>query len=241
MREEFSADANDFVNREGIESVMAALQHATVLLQSDPEMRTALRFYARFLLSDNTPSSRMYPDLTEFLALYGKKYILPRVRAFIFDSWARTILPKMTVAIEYGPGSGWLIGGLKDMFEECYAFDKRPQLWRRPAGVIFMNTNFESSPRTIAVRKGSLVIANQFLHCLEKPEYALSTALTCYWLVIEPIEGAEPFPYWHEQMRLFGADPISARALENKMMNSGFEMIGEEMLQGQWMSLWKPS
>lgn len=205
-----------------------------VYMQHDQESRAILKNYVRYLLGE--PRERSYFDLSDFLEWYGRKYLIQPVHHLLSG-----YLPlDIKTFVEFGPGSGWLIGSFNQQEFDCYAYDKRSILWKHPDGVIFATKDLEQLPTGLKLPKTTLIIANQFIHCIDWPEQLIREFNKHYWLVIEPMQGIPPFSNWHEQMRIFGATPQDRETTAEIFMKGGMEIVREEFIRGQWFSLWQP-
>lgn len=212
-----------------VDSFITAAQALAVGLKDDDNARRILLNYSAYLLSDK--EDREYSDLATFLEWYGRTYLLEHILS------AFEIVPphNRTSVAEFGPGTGWLIGDLSAIYPgEFYAIDKRHELFEHQSNVKFMAKDLEQSPGMLYLPHGSTIIANQFLHCVDNVEELLATFRTQWWVVVEPISRA-----WRDQMRLFGATPLSGEELDRLFRAAGFTMMYDRF-PSLWITVWRP-
>lgn len=217
---------------------MGSTQALAVLLHKDVVSRHKIRQYVEFLLGDKP---RPYPYLTDFLEWYGLRYLLPVIRNIILANDL-----ELDTAIELGPGTGWLVNSIEDLgFETRIGIDKRVALYSSRRDVRFINWDLET-PYGMKMFEEladsrSLIIANHFLHCIDFPSQLVYAARDSMWLVIEPtgvlVDG--PFPYWGDQMLLFGAKPLNEEELKEVFESSHFRLVDWRDIPGQKITLWR--
>ncbi len=218
---------------EEIKLFLGSAQGLAVLLEKDYITREKIRRYAAFLLADK--DDREYADLAEFLEWFGKRYLWP----VIMEDVMKFIPDRIHRACEFGPGTGWLIKLLQEFrFFDAYAIDKRASLFDAE-GVRFMQKDLEHRPGELFLPEPTLIIANQFLHCVDNPQEIVHAFRNQWWLVIEPTTDDDEFPYWHSQMALFGATPRTPDEIEMMFKSEGFEIAYDDT-PSLWISLWKP-
>lgn len=226
--------------RTHVEQFMDSAQALSVSLKHDPLSRARLRDYARYLFGSydtDLMDAQPYAYLANFLEWYGERYIFPK----IIDMVVETELPRRLVfdkIVELGPGTGWLIKALAPQFShaKCYAVDKRIFLYREGEGVKFIDRNLENADeiadlrKDLALTRSSLIIANQFLHCVENPIRVIDEFAEQTWLVVE-VDSDPILPHWASQMKLFGATPMS-----DKDLVRAFDQSGKYGLRRTWRS-----
>lgn len=219
--------------------LMSSAQALAVKLKDDKTARNRLKGYVSFLLDDSP--DRQYYRLADFLDWYGTKYLLTRIQDFIKSIVVNSLFPKFSTYVELGPGTGWLIGGLASFVPnaEFYAVDRRPEIYYPRPNVKFYNTDLENE--VMVLPKGSLIIANQFLHCIDNWGELIEKQKDHWWVVIEPEADSDEFPYWYDQMELFGAKPITQEELALAFETHGFDMISDRQFPGQKLNLWRPA
>lgn len=221
---------------ESTELVMAGAQTLAVALKDDLIGRQAVRAYVNFLLED--PQHRQYDRLTQFLDWHGKRQILPAVKTIV----EKYLDPKPRDVIEFGPGTGWLIKGIRDSFSEAYAVDKR-NLMGFYTGVKFYNVDLEKNPTGLKFPPGALIIANQFLHCVDNWAELIFQYNDHPWLVIEidTDNSVRKFPYWELQLEQFGSKPILNGTLVETFTQHGLARVVMTDAPGLLITLWRPT
>jgi hypothetical protein len=218
--------------QEEIEFFMSSAQALAVLMKDDAAGSKRVAQYATFLLSDPH-----YDDLAGFLEWYGRRYLLKPIQDVLLE------IPAISRegAVEFGPGTGWLINDVHHLFKTTWAVDKRGELWDayNYADILFRK-DVEKEPIDIDTSI-TVGIGNHFLHCLDDPELFIFRYRLPYWLIVEPTEEdyGTQFPYWHDQLELFGAKPLRAGEVFMIFDSQGYEHIGGKDVSGQEISLWK--
>lgn len=231
---------NPFMNWEkdrAVEGAMSTAQALAVLCKDDRRARISIKNYVRFLLSEK--EDRDYRDLAQFLQWYGETYVLGDVFDFITQ---KTIDVRYPTAIEFGPGTGWLIGGVAHLFKNAYAVDKRAGLHYPYPNVTFVQRDLEKEPGFLGLETQSIqsvIIANHFLHCVDDPVEVIKKSPAGAWLVIEPTFSDTVFPFWGRQMADFGATPHRWGELIKYFAEAGYTFVGAKMLRGQQIGLFE--
>lgn len=222
------------IKRDYIERFMDSAQALAISMKDEPLSRARLRGYAQFLLS--SAHDFYYPELAKFLEWYGERYLLPKITDLIVES-EMTKTHVFHQIVEFGPGTGWLIGHLAETFPHAdhYAIDKRPELYLQRSNVTHLTWNLEDADQVQILKKNfpfknALIVANQFLHCIDHPERIVDEFSDQTWLVVE-VDNDPILPHWALQMKQFGASPIGDRDL-SKM----FEQAGMNGLRRTWRS-----
>lgn len=226
--------------QEEVEYIMSGAQALAVLLDEEryEAAREYITDYVRYLLSSPKREGRKYQYLANFLDWYGRHFLLAPIKEILAELTAN----QRVTAVELGPGTGWLINSLGDLFPSRYAVDRRPKLFRPSPETTFLEIDLEKDDLPYFSR-GSIFIANQFLHCIDNPKDFVGNAQRLPWLVVEPVEGGAgmetPFPYWHEQMRAFGATPLTMSEISDLFV-ARHHLHASRYISGQWISLWLP-
>lgn len=218
---------------------MSSLQGLAVILKDRPGDRDQLLGYGQFLLGEKP---RNYYQLADFLEWYGTRYLLPDIRNILLKH-------EFTIeqVIELGPGTGWLINSLSSIFPKTtlrMGIDKRTALYQKAPGVKLRNFDLEKDPTVLysfSVEFKSLIIANHFLHCVDNPDKIIYSGSGSPWLVIEPLEENDTFPYWTEQMKLFGSTPLKEHELAKMFINCDLRRLDDRVVAGNRITLWRPS
>lgn len=207
------------------------LQAMAVDLPEDYELRRLLVGYTKYLLG---PKPRSYQALAEFLEFYGREYVLPQIESLLQGTRWKQI-------VELGPGTGWLIaslGAYVDWGGSRYAFDRRTSLFQPHAGVKFIEKNLESNGEFMVLTNhgpdDTLVVANQFLHCVDNWQWIIYWNRAS-WLVAEVNSGA-----WMRQMRAFGASPLTPKQITDAFKSNGYVERGRRQTQTINVTLWSP-
>lgn len=231
------SEEKEVIKRDYSEQLIGTAQSLAIHLSDDPLARARLARYVKYLLAD--AEERNYADLTRFLEWYGTKYTLPKIVELLTASELRRVY---STVVEFGPGTGWLIGALANYFPNAYAIEKRPELWERRRNVILMPGDLESRIELTEFRSGfpddTLVVANQFLHCVDNAEEIVTMYRRFGWIVIEVDEDLI-FPDWGRQMAQFGATPIKDDDLERLFLNAGLKRTWRIPIAGQNISVFE--
>lgn len=213
-----------------VENLARSAQALSTLLAEDEGMREILYGYAKYLLG-NKPHS--YQALAEYLEMYGMKYLLPDIEQVLRGTSWKTI-------IELGPGTGWLLRRLGTFLEfegKRYAFDKREALFlQRDFPCKFQVQDLEVDPRIWVDCESSntLIVANQFLHCVSNWREVIRVN-RAYWLCVEVSSLT-----WREQMRKYGAEPLTRADLMNAFLAEGYRLIVQRPTSLLHITHWAP-
>lgn len=216
-----------------VEALMSSAQALAVLAKDDTRARTYLKGYVKFLLADK--EDRDYTDLSRFLAWYGETYVLQDIHTFICD---KSLDQKYQSVVEFGPGTGWLIGGIAHLFKNAYAVDKRTYLIKPQEGVTFILKDLEEEAAGQPF-SDCVVVANHFIHCVDDIPALLGKYSAPAWVVIEPTFGESIFPYWGRQMKDFGATPHRWGEIINLYQAAGYVFCGAKLTRGQQIGLFE--
>ena len=206
---------------------------ATLLEEDDVKTRTLLWEYAKYLLGEKP---RNYGALARYLQFYGEMFLLEEIEDILHGKTFSRL-------IELGPGTGWLGQRLRSHLTwggRSLAIDKRDTLFQMRAGVEFFLRDLETDPNfTDLLSIGSyhsdvLVVANQFLHCVENWEEIIRVN-PATWLVVEVDSFA-----WKNQMRRFGADPLTRSEIFSGFVMAGYELEARKRLDLVSAYLWRP-
>lgn len=222
------SDSEALVTRSMIEDFAEDAQALSVLLDEEPERRRVLVNYAKYLLGD---PPRSYAALADYLEMYGSEYLFPDItQLFQGRRW--------DYIYELGPGTGWLINALGPWGLERYAVDKRESIYRKKEGVKFRVQDLEQFPEFIGDPPPGgpevLVIANQFLHCVDNWQEIIRNN-RAEWLVIEVRNQA-----WMHQMAAFGATPIEPRELIEEFHRANYVLVEKRISPILQLTFWRP-
>lgn len=212
-----------------VESLARSAQALAVIAEQDPELREVMLGYVKFLLGEKP---RAYPALASYLELYGEKYLLPEIdRVLQGKLWSQII--------ELGPGTGWLIKQLGRVLQyggHRIAIDKRETLFVPHNAVHFLAMDLEEHSSFLGQEdpEGTLIVANQFLHCVDNWREIIK-GNRADWLVVEVSS-----LIWKEQLRKFGASPLMIIDIIQEFEKAGYKLVSQKPTSLLHVSLWRP-
>ena len=234
-----------------IKELLSNIRSVSLDSDIDAEGKNALIKYSRYLLSDE--EDKEYDDLYEFLTWFGKKYIFPEVNSWVQDLRYHGNLNRI---YDMGCGTGWLGTSLKNANQAGKSLKVTGVDRRKPSSYngsklglddwwnwdLEVDGEFKAFLRdqriqTISSSSKNLFIGSHFLHCVDNWKEIIKSCQSP-WIIIEPtcLTGEEPYS---QQLKHFGAEPLSEIVIEQAFLNSGFLMSKKEQIEDQtlWMFL----
>lgn len=148
-----------------------------------------------------------YLALVQFSAYYGKTFLLePTCEAIVKAGW------KPHRIVEFGAGLGWLGRGVSGSLglTPCLFVDKRN--WTLIDIIADLETDQGLEEILTVMKDGDLIVAADFLHCLDDPEGVMSQFSKWPMAILEycPV-GKEYAESYSTQIKRYGATPIDPR------------------------------
>ena len=167
-------------------------------------------------LAGHLLAGKDYLRLIQYSRYYGEKHLLqPTYEAILEKGWN----PQRFV--DLGAGLGWLSRGLASRFriKDVLTVDKRPWM----AIDVLADLELGSGLKKVGdqLKDGDVIVASDFLHCIEDPENILRAYPAYPMAILEYMPANKLWATnYREQIKRYGGNPIEPEALTGMLTST---------------------
>jgi len=162
-----------------------------------------------------------YEALIQFSAYYGTRFLLkPACEAIVKTGW------KPRRIVEFGAGLGWLGRGVSGSLElvPCLFVDKRH--WALIDIIADLETDQGVEEVITVMKDGDLIVAKDFLHCLDDPKDVMSQFSKWPMAILEYCPTNEGYAESYiTQLRRYGAKPFLPEEFKDMFPDRAVDIV----------------